>query len=165
MDATLRTDRLLLRPWRETDAQALFRYACLPEVADPAGWRPHRDVAESARTIREFYAGRGFALTFPGEDVPFGNLGLYNTFICRAVKSMVCREIGFSMAPEQWNKGLMTEAVRAVIDYAFAQTEIECLWMAYFEDNERTARIARKLGFRHSFDRDGEAFTVLFKPS
>ena len=49
----LKTDRLLLRPWRESDAESLYEYARNPAVGPAAGWPPHTNIADSRRVIRE----------------------------------------------------------------------------------------------------------------
>ena len=54
--ATIETERLVLRPWDEKDAEALYRWAKDPEVGPRAGWDPHRSVEESAQVIREVLA-------------------------------------------------------------------------------------------------------------
>ena len=43
----LKTKRLTLRPWQETDAPALFAYARDPDIGLPAGWPPHTNVENS----------------------------------------------------------------------------------------------------------------------
>ncbi len=43
----MQTARILLRPWRESDAETLFKYASDPEVGPRAGWPPHQSVEES----------------------------------------------------------------------------------------------------------------------
>ena len=48
----METDRFLLRPWRESDAEALFKYASDPDVGPRAGWEPHKSVEESLQIIR-----------------------------------------------------------------------------------------------------------------
>lgn len=49
---TRTTERLVLRPWREADAESLYRYACDGEVGPAAGWKPHESVEESRQIIR-----------------------------------------------------------------------------------------------------------------
>ena len=49
---TRTTERLVLRPWRETDAENLYRYACDGQVGLAAGWKPHESVEESRQIIR-----------------------------------------------------------------------------------------------------------------
>ena len=46
------TPRLILRPWVETDAEALYRFARDPLVGPPAGWTPHTSVENSREIIR-----------------------------------------------------------------------------------------------------------------
>ena len=48
----LQTTRLILRPWREEDADDLYIYASDPEVGPPAGWPPHTSVENSREIIR-----------------------------------------------------------------------------------------------------------------
>lgn len=55
----LETDRLILRPWRETDADALFKYASDPDVGPRAGWPPHKSAEESLEVIRTVFSGEG----------------------------------------------------------------------------------------------------------
>lgn len=47
------TQRLILRPWRESDAQALYEYAKDPQVGPAAGWPPHTSVENSRKIIRD----------------------------------------------------------------------------------------------------------------
>ena len=53
----METDRFLLRPWRECDAEALFKYASDPDVGPRAGWEPHKSVEESLQIIRTIFGG------------------------------------------------------------------------------------------------------------
>lgn len=62
----IETGRLILRPWRESDAESLFRYACDPDVGPRAGWPPHKDIEESRRVIRDIFTNdRTWAVTLP----------------------------------------------------------------------------------------------------
>ena len=51
----LRTERLTLRPWFESDADTLFKYASDPDVGPRAGWPPHNSVEESLEIIRTVF--------------------------------------------------------------------------------------------------------------
>lgn len=53
---TIETERLILRPWLETDAGALFRYASDPDIGPIAGWEPHTSVENSLEIIRTVFA-------------------------------------------------------------------------------------------------------------
>ena len=54
-ELAMETERLILRPWRESDAEALYRYASDPEVGPRAGWSPHKSVEESREIIRTVF--------------------------------------------------------------------------------------------------------------
>ena len=47
----MKTERITLRPWLETDAKALYKYASDPEVGPQAGWAPHLSEEESLEII------------------------------------------------------------------------------------------------------------------
>lgn len=49
------TERILLRYWQESDAEALFKYASDPDVGPRAGWPAHKSVEESREIIRTFF--------------------------------------------------------------------------------------------------------------
>ena len=73
----IHTERLTLRPWRETDAESLFAYASDPDVGPAAGWPPHRSVEESREIIRTvFTAPHTFAVCLAATDEPVGSIGL-----------------------------------------------------------------------------------------
>jgi RimJ/RimL family protein N-acetyltransferase len=51
----METERILLRPWRESDAETLYKYASDPDVGPRAGWAPHQSVEESLEIIRTVF--------------------------------------------------------------------------------------------------------------
>ena len=51
----METERILLRYWQESDAEALFKYASGPDVGPRAGWPAHKSVEESREIIRTFF--------------------------------------------------------------------------------------------------------------
>ena len=51
----MQTERILLRPWRDSDAASLFKYASDPDVGPRAGWAPHQSVEESREIIRTVF--------------------------------------------------------------------------------------------------------------
>ncbi len=53
---TLETARLLLTPWREEDAEALYALASDPDIGPMCGWEPHRSVEDSRRIIRDVFS-------------------------------------------------------------------------------------------------------------
>ena len=77
---TLETRRLLLRPWREEDAPALFRYASDPQVGPRTGWKPHASVEESREIIRTVLSEPDtFAVILRETGEPVGSVGVFPT--------------------------------------------------------------------------------------
>ena len=73
------TDRLILRPWLEEDAAALFRWAKNPKIGPRAGWLPHMDVSDSRIAIREVLTRPEiYAITLRDSAEPIGSVGLQN---------------------------------------------------------------------------------------
>ena len=79
MDTVFETQRLRIRPWRESDVEALFRYASEPEVGERAGWPPHKSIAESIEVIREVFSnGHTWALELKETGEVIGCIGYYD---------------------------------------------------------------------------------------
>lgn len=73
----LTTERLILRPWAETDAEDLYRYAKDDRVGPIAGWPPHSSVDNSAEIIRTvFSAPETYAVCLKEDNRAIGSIGL-----------------------------------------------------------------------------------------
>ena len=69
----LQTKRLILRPWKETDAESLYEYAKSPEVGPIAGWPPHKNVEESLNIIRTVFGGQEcYAICLKEDNIAIG---------------------------------------------------------------------------------------------
>ena len=55
----METERILLRPWQDSDVETLFKYASDPNVGPRAGWPPHKSVEESLEIIRTVFNAEG----------------------------------------------------------------------------------------------------------
>ena len=147
----LNTDRLLLRPWRQEDAKALYKYASDPEVGPACGWLPHRNTEESRRIILTTLSGEDtFALVLRETEEPVGCISLFQSRVCAQGE----KELGYWLGRPLWGQGLMTEAARRVVKYGFGQLECPRIWCAHAVENTRSARIIRKLRFRREFLRE-----------
>lgn len=146
----LKTDRLLLRPWRETDLQDVFAYASVDGVGQMAGWSPHKDLAESRRILDGFIDGRHtFALEHQGKVI--GSLGIeaYSEAHYPELAHLSGREIGYVLSKEYWGQGLMPEAVKAVIQYLFDTVQLDFILVGHFDWNRQSARVIEKCGFQY----------------
>ena len=74
---TLQTERLILRPWEEGDAESLYEYAKDPEVGPIAGWPPHTSVENSRQIIRDVLsADETYAVCLKEDNRAIGCIGL-----------------------------------------------------------------------------------------
>ena len=147
-NVTLKTERLLLRPWRQSDLSDFYAYASVDGVGQMAGWAPHKDLEESRNILTRFIEGKKtFALEYEGHVV--GSLGIenYNEEKLPDLAPLRCREIGFALAKEHWGKGLMPEAVRAVLRYLFLEVGLDAVTCCHYDWNRQSARVQEKCGF------------------
>ena len=136
----LETERLILRPFTEEDADGLYAYASHPEVGPPAGWKPHDSAEESLRVIREiFQPANSLAVVRKSDGRLIGSAGFVDRH--RTSLGTPSEEIGYSLARECWGQGLIPEAVAAIIRHAFTQMDYQALWAAYYDGNRKSKRV------------------------
>ena len=142
------TDRIMLRPWRESDAKVLFKYASDPELGPRAGWPPHKSVEESLMVIRTLFHGEGmWAVVWKESGEPIGCVGyLRSTSSNLKISTDQC-EVGYWIARPYWGKGICTEALGLVIDHCFGEKGFSTLWGTYFPSNPASGRVMEKCGF------------------
>ena len=145
----MQTSRILLRPWRESDAETLYKYASDPEVGPRAGWPPHQSVEESLEIIRTiFHSDTMWAVEWKATGEAIGCVGyLPATASNLEIADDQC-EVGYWIARPYWGKGICTEAMRLVVDYCFRVKGFTILWGTYFPDNPASGRVMEKCGFR-----------------
>lgn len=162
----LRLSRSTLRAWKPGDEGSLVRHANSRVI-----WRNLRDafphpytLADAKRWIRianPTALVTNFAIVVEG--VAVGGIGL-------ALKDDVFRrsaEIGYWLGEEYWGRGIVTEAVRAATDYAFATFDLCRVFAGVFEWNPASMRVLEKAGYefecrmKKSVTKDGETIDEL----
>ena len=146
----LKTERLTLRPWTIDDLADFNEYASVDGVGQMAGWLPHKNMEESLEILKNFIDGKKtFALEFKGKVI--GSLGIekYDEAKLPEYNKKRGREIGYVLSKDYWGKGLMPEAVNAVVKYLFDDLELDFIVCGHFTDNEQSRRAQEKCGFRH----------------
>ncbi|MBM7785629.1 GNAT family N-acetyltransferase [Tenggerimyces flavus] len=159
---TLRTERLVLRELRGSDAEDLFAVRSDPYV-QRYNSVPHTDVSESAEMIErltELFAKHewihwGVALRENDKLIGLYSLG-WNEGHRRA-------EIGYDLNRAYWGKRLASEALGAMLAFAFDVLEVNRLEAQTIADNHESTRLLRKFGFQlegvrrgYSLEEDGE---------
>lgn len=150
-DVTLKTPRLTLRPWLESDLDDFYEYARVDGVGQMAGWVPHKSLEESKAILNSFIRDkRVFALEY--QEKVIGSLGIeeYNENHYPEFAEMQGREIGYVLNKDYWGQGLMPEAVKAVIAWLFEDQELDFILVGHFDWNRQSARVIEKCGFTYN---------------
>lgn len=144
------TERLILRKMRMSDAIDVYRYAKDPEVARHVLWDAHTSILESRAYIRfllyQYRNGMpgSWAIALKESNRVIGTIG-YMSY--NADNATV--EVGYSLAREHWGKGLMTEALTAVIAETFRTLKLNRVEAMHFTDNPASGRVMAKCGMQH----------------
>lgn len=146
----LKTDSLILRPFKISDLDDFYEYASVEGVGEMAGWLPHKNKKESEQILNLFISGKKtFAIEYNKKVI--GSLGIeeYDEELIPSLKMKMGRELGFVLSKNYWGQGLMTEAVLKVIEYCFNTLELDFLVCSHFIDNYRSKRVQEKCGFKY----------------
>jgi len=144
---TLNSERLTMKMYSLDDAEGLYGYASNPNVGPHAGWAPHKDVEESEEIIRTlFMPAEAWAIRFKGEDRIIGTISLEPDKYRPDANS---REMGYSLAEDQWGKGIMTEAAMTVLEFAFTEMGLDQVGICTSRVNQRSKRVIEKCGFTY----------------
>ena len=145
----LETERLLLRPWDETDAEECYRYAKDPRVGPIAGWPPHTSAEHSRQVIRDaLRAPETYAIVLKETGLPIGSIGLHRNDLAEGDDEM---ELGYWIGVPHWGRGYAPEAARALLRHAFEELKLARVWCGYYEGNARSRRVQEKLGFQYQW--------------
>ena len=151
----LQTERLILRPWREEDAESLFLYAKDPAVGPIAGWPAHQSVEESLEVIRTvFSVPETYAIILRETGSPIGCIGLKTGDSTDLTDRIDECELGYWLGVPYWGKGLMTEAAMEMIRHAFEHCGMNKIWCGYYDGNTRSKRVQEKCGFVYQWETD-----------
>ncbi|MDD6175037.1 MAG: GNAT family N-acetyltransferase [Firmicutes bacterium] len=143
------TERLILRPWEESDAGSLYEYAKDPAVGPMAGWPVHTSVENSREIIRTVLSEpETYAICLREDNRAIGSIGLFAPTVLQAQTDAADLEIGFWIGVPFWGHGYVPEAVKVLQKYAFEELGCTAMWCAFYDGNKKSARCQEKCGFR-----------------
>jgi ribosomal-protein-alanine N-acetyltransferase len=147
---TLETERLILRKMTLGDAGDIFVYASDPEVTRYVSWEAHRKI-EDAEAFLELvmndYANSGvptWGIVYKGDHRFVGTCGFVNR-----EPDHVRAEIGYTLARAYWGRGLMPEAVQAMISFGFERMDLNRIEARCIAENGASARVMEKAGMSY----------------
>ena len=143
----LETERLILRPVRKSDAGDLYCYACDAEVARYVLWRKHESIRDSREQIRcllrQYRRGQpgSWAIEEKKSGKMIGTIGFM--WVSPQNRSAEC---GYSLSRAYWNRGLMTEALTALIRFGFETIGLSRIEAQHDVQNPSSGRVMQKCG-------------------
>lgn len=151
----IQTERLLLRQWKFEDLDDLFAYAKNPNVACPANWEPHQNKCVALQVLKSYITSKEiWAIELKKVKKVIGQLKMYPDHNRgKFSERNHAKFINYALAEEYWGHGYMTEAVKAVVEYAF-KTDIELITAFHFPDNNKSKRVLEKCGFEYEITLD-----------
>ena len=148
----IETERLILRPFRQTDLDDFYEYASIEGVGEMAGWKHHQNKEESQQILNRFIENdKTFAIVLKSNNKVIGSLGIEEYGMEEKLtefNNYIGREIGYVLSKSYWGKGIMPEAVKAVIDYLFKVLDFDFLTCGYYDFNRQSKRVQEKCGFK-----------------
>ena len=146
---TIRTGRLILRRFTVNDAEAMFRnWANDPEVTKYLTWPPHGDVEVTRNLLKSWVAEYEkpdhyqWVIEFGGE--PIGSIAVVS--LDDRIKKC---EIGYCIGKAFWRRGIMTEALAAVINYMFDNVGMERVEARHDTNNPNSGAVMKKCGMKY----------------
>ena len=136
------TERLLIRPFRISDAEDAFEWRSDPEVNRFMPYPCDDNIAELRRRIEKWIADNDkYAIVLRETDKVIGDISLEWSEKDKAY------EIGYNINRSYWRKGYATEAVRGLLDWAYNELGARDFTAFYAKDNGASGRVLEKCGF------------------
>lgn len=148
----IETNRLILRPFKQTDLSDLYEYASVDGVGEMAGWSHHKNKEESQKILNMFIdEDKVFAICLKENEKVIGSIGVEKYGMEEKLTEFDGYkgiEIGYVLSRAYWGKGIATEATKAIIDFLFYECELDFLICGYYNFNFRSKRVQEKCGFK-----------------
>ena len=148
---SIETDRLVLRKTRLEDAQAMFdNWASDPEVTKYLTWPTHSSVDVTKQIAESWVKGyedeKFYQWMIELKEIgqPIGSISVVN--MDERVEKV---EIGYCMGRNWWHKGIMTEALRAVMDFLFIDVGVNRIEARHDPRNPHSGGVMRKCGMKY----------------
>jgi len=137
-----------LRPWHAEDGASLVKHANNPRIASmlrdgfPYPYTPV-DAKNWFKMVGENQSDMILAIEIAGEAA--GGIGIF------AGKDVYRYngEIGYWLSETHWGKGIMSDAVGALVDFTFRHTQLLRIFASIFENNSSSMQVLEKNGFEH----------------
>jgi ribosomal-protein-alanine N-acetyltransferase len=147
---TIETERLTLRPFTKGDVQEVYEnYGKDVKISKYISWIPCNTLEKCEQFInfnlKEYDSNPlFFSWTIIFEEDIVGSIAIFNVD-----ENSESGELGYSLGSKWWNKGLMTEAGKSVLNYAFNDVKFHRIFATFHEDNIASKKVLEKLSMKY----------------
>lgn len=167
----IETERLILRDASVDDAEDMFEYAKLEEVTKYLSWKPHLSVKDSEKLLemlskeakeKDSYALKVIVLKENDKMIGTIDARIFGDGLKDA-------EFGYCLNPKYWNKGYMSEALKAFIQALHKEHSVENVFGSFERENIASKRVMQKNEMyyyetvKRNFKNKGEVELVRYK--
>ena len=148
-DNVIKTERLLLRPLTDADADEMFKNWTWDErVSRYCRWHPHKSIDETKQLLKIYktQAESGFDYRW-GIELEAGSVLIGIIDVVSLSDDKLTATVGYNLAYDYWNKGYATEALNAVIIYLF-ENGVNRIVAEHHIDNNASGRVMEKCGMK-----------------
>lgn len=165
LNLLLKTDRLLLRPLELDDVDLIWGDISDPEISRFMAWDAHKDRSQTLEFLQNEITrretGRGITWAIFKDKSFCGIFSLIG--LVRSHRSLTYNkaELAYWLSRKYQGQGIMTEAGRSVLDFAFGELGLHKLFVSHFSINTASENLIKRLGFRYvgeqraEFQKDG----------
>jgi RimJ/RimL family protein N-acetyltransferase len=147
MDRIIETERLLLRPLHDSDGPEITSKINNYEISKNLARVPFPYALADAEDFLEWAAGLDSRSAFRVIALKQKPEELIGMISYDWVEDKQCAELGYWLIQEHWGKGLMSEAARAMVEFAFTSSSLENLSSCFFDENPASGKVLARAGF------------------
>ncbi len=147
MNRIIETERLVLRPVQRSDGPEIAAKINNYEISKNLARVPFPYTLDDAETFLEWADGLDYRSAFRVISLKTSPNELLGIISYDWMEDKQSAELGYWLVQEQWGKGLMTEAAKAMVELAFTDSDLESLGSCFFNENPASGKVLAHAGF------------------
>lgn len=148
---TIETERLLLRQFNEGDTEAMFNnWESDAKVTEFLRWKTAINISEAEQVISEWIQGYKnldfyqWAIVLKEIGEPIGSIS-----VVEKNEKLDIVHIGYCIGSKWWNKGITSEAFKAIIPFFFEEVGVNRIESQHDPNNPNSGKVMKKCGLKY----------------
>lgn len=143
-------DRFYLRFWEKNDLDDLHEMAKIEGVGENLGWKHSESIEDTEILLNEYLKNKcNFAIIDGKYEKAIGSLGIEEYTLSEHIMTFNSygRELYGYISPKYWGNKIMSKAVDLVLNHSFTKLGLDFMIVGHFDDNLKSKKIAKNMGF------------------